>query len=206
MVFSKRKTIGVFMTKTYAFFDDAFFRALENIYRREELLRLYEERRLSSITDMLTGLLNRRGLMERVEPQWRELLGRRIAFVCVDMDRLKQINDGYGHAAGDYAIRLVGRAIQAALPPEAAGARIGGDEFAVFLPSAEGGEADAFAGAFGRELDRLNREENRSFAVTASVGFAVIRLSELDTIEQCIQASDRQMYRNKEARHSARAE
>ena len=175
--------------------------ALENIYRREELMRLYEERRLSSITDMQTGLLNRRGLLERLEPRWYEMIGREVAFVCVDMDRLKQINDTYGHAAGDYAITLIGRAIQAVLPDGASGARIGGDEFVVFLPSAGGGRADAFVRAFEQALERLNREEDRSFVVTASTGYAVRRLTNADTIAQCIQDSDRQMYRAKAVRH-----
>ena len=178
--------------------------ALENIHRREELMRLYEDRRLSSITDMLTGLLNRRGLMERVQPQWHEMVGRRIAFLCVDMDHLKRINDTYGHAAGDHAIRMVGRAIHETLPPGAAGARIGGDEFVIFLPLAGSVESSAFEVAFERELHKLNKEEDKPFTVTASVGCYVKRLDEADTIEGCIQASDQEMYRIKAARHSAR--
>lgn len=178
--------------------------ALENIYRRRELMRLYEERRMSSITDMMTGLLNRRGLMERLEPIWHSLVGVTSAFVSIDMDRLKHINDNYGHAAGDFAIRLLGRAIQAAMPRDGVAARIGGDEFLVFLPSAGCGEADAFLERFDRTLDRLNAEENRSFAVSASAGCTVIRLNELDTIESCIHDSDTRMYQVKEEHHAAR--
>lgn len=176
--------------------------ALENIYRKGELMRLYEERRLSSITDMMTGLLNRRGLLEKLEPEWQDLLGRSVAFVCIDMDRLKRINDTYGHAAGDYAIRLVGRAIQQALPKKGLGARIGGDEFLVFLPEAGDGEPEALVRSFNAALDELNRQEDRSFQVTASAGYQVKRLEALDTIEHCIQLSDRQLYRVKEARHA----
>ena len=62
------------------------------------------------------------------------------------MDHLKWINDTYGHAAGDFAIRLVGQAIHETLPEGAVGSRIGGDEFVVFL--AEGVKAEAFAKAF----------------------------------------------------------
>jgi len=178
--------------------------ALENIHRSRELMGLYEERRLSSITDMMTGLLNRRGLMEKVEPMWRHLIGQRVAFVCIDMDHLKQINDTYGHAAGDFAIRLVGRAIQETMPPKAIAARIGGDEFVVFL--AEDGEADRFERSFEETLLRLNGEEDRTFAVTASVGTAVRKLNEMDTIERCIQQGDREMYRVKEARHMKRTD
>jgi len=178
--------------------------ALENIHRRAELMRLYEERRLSSITDLKTGLLNRRGLMERLEPIWRGMAGATMAIISIDMDRLKQINDSFGHAAGDFAIRLLGRAIQGALPKDGIGARIGGDEFLVFLPSADSSEANTFLERFDQELDRLNAQENRSFKVAASVGCIVRRLNEMDTIEGCIHDSDTRMYQVKEARHMAR--
>jgi diguanylate cyclase (GGDEF)-like protein len=174
--------------------------ALENIRRQRELISLYEERRLSSITDMLTGLHNRRGLLEKVEPVWRELIGQRIAFVCIDMDHLKQINDSYGHAAGDFAIRLVGQAIHETLPEGTVGSRIGGDEFVVFM--AEGRKAEAFVEAFEEKLCCLNQEEDRSFTVTASIGVTVKELNEMDTIESCVRTGDRALYRAKEARHS----
>ena len=177
--------------------------ALENFYRRKELMALYEERRLSSITDMLTGLLNRRGLTERIETEWRGLIGRRAAFVSIDMDDLKKINDSYGHGAGDVAIRLVGQAILRALPAQAAGARIGGDEFVVFIPDAGEREAEAFQAAFERALEQLNSAEKRSFTVSASSGFEVFTLTEADSIEGCIQAGDKKLYEAKAIRHAA---
>jgi len=177
--------------------------ALENIYRRTELMRLYEERRMSSVTDLLTGLLNRRGLMERLEPLWHNLIGATIAFISIDMDRLKQVNDNFGHAAGDFAIRLLARAIKSALPKDGIGARIGGDEFLIFLPSAGNGEAGAFLDHFDQALQKLNAKEDRSFTVSASAGCATRRLTELDTIEGCIHDSDTRMYQIKEARHKA---
>ena len=177
--------------------------ALENIYRRGELMRLYEERRLSSITDLMTGLLNRRGLMERLEPMWPGLAGRSTAFVSIDMDRLKQINDNFGHAAGDFAIRLLARAIQASLPRDGVGARIGGDEFLVVLPAADSGEAEDFLARVDRTLEALNAQERRSFTVSASAGCTVLSLDGLETIEDCIHASDTRMYQVKEAHHRA---
>lgn len=178
--------------------------ALENFHRHRELMALYEERRLSSITDLLTGLLNRRGLMERIEPEWRGLIGRRIAFISIDMDWLKQINDSFGHAAGDYAIRLVGRAILQSLPATAAGARIGGDEFVVFMPNAGEYEAESFVHAFEKALARLNESEKRSFSVSASTGYEVYHLTETDSIEGCIQGSDKKLYAAKEIRHGSK--
>ena len=180
--------------------------ALQNIYRRNELMALYEERRLSSITDPLTGLLNRRGMLEFAEPVWPSLAEREIAFICIDMDNLKQINDTFGHAAGDYAIRLTAKAINQVLPAGGAGVRIGGDEFVVFLPDAKNNAADRLVQRFQESLEKLNRDENRSFSVSASAGFAVMKAGRTVSIEDCIRASDRELYKIKAKRHSVRQE
>ena len=193
---------GEVPSRTYVQTNALMSIALANIYRRKELMRLYEERRLSSITDLLTGLLNRRGLLERIEPMWPGLIGRRIAFVCIDMDHLKQINDTYGHSGGDRAIRLVGQAIREALPSGASAARIGGDEFVVFIP--EGERAKAMIQDFEDALTRLNEAEDLAFTVTASVGLADKRMNDKDTIEKYIQIGDKAMYRAKEAHHMNR--
>ena len=182
--------------------------ALSNMHKREELMLLYEERRLSSITDVMTRLLNRRGLEEQLTPVWQRLCSRRdqVAFVSFDMDHLKQINDTYGHQAGDYAIRLTGNAIRRAAPKEAILARMGGDEFLAVLPRANQDAANRFMEDFREELRSLNRTENRAFNVEASCGAVVFRLNTLSTIEECIQKSDEQMYRQKEERHAGRTD
>ena len=180
--------------------------ALSNIHKRSELLLLYEERRLSSITDVMTRLLNRRGLEEQLTPIWQQLCTRHenAAFISFDMDRLKQINDTYGHQAGDYAIRLTANAIRKAAPKEAILARVGGDEFLAVLPRANKQAADRFVQEFRRELMMLNRQEDRAFDVGASCGAVVFRLNSLSTIEECVQKSDEEMYREKDVRHASR--
>ncbi len=180
--------------------------ALSNIHKRNELLLLYEERRLSSITDVMTRLLNRRGLEEQLMPIWQQLCTRHetAAFVSFDMDRLKHINDTYGHQAGDYAIRLTANAIRRAAPKEAILARVGGDEFLAVLPRATNQIADRFMQEFQKELMNLNRQEDRSFDVGASCGAMVFRLNSLSTIEECVQKSDEEMYREKDQHHARR--
>ena len=174
--------------------------ALENIRRQHELMELYEERRLSSITDHMTGLLNRRGLLESVEPLWHSLTGREIAFICIDMDYLKHTNDNFGHAAGDVAITMIGKAIQKSLPEGAMGARTGGDEFIIFLPDAGNDQAGQLVHRFNTTLEELTQAERRSFTVSASVGFKIVRPEKGTTIEECIRASDRVLYQMKENR------
>ena len=193
---------GCFPSRCFVQTNALFSIALQNIYRRREMMALYEERRLSSITDPLTGLLNRRGMLEFVEPVWPFLQDREIAFICIDMDGLKQINDNYGHAAGDYAICLTARAVKRVLPEGAAGVRIGGDEFVIFLPDAGDGAAEHLVSRFRKALADLNREEKRTFDVTASAGFAIVRPGRILTIEECIRASDRELYQIKAKHHS----
>ena len=174
--------------------------ALENIRRQHELLALYEERRLSSITDHMTGLLNRRGLLESIEPLWRSMVGREIAFICIDMDYLKHTNDTFGHAAGDVAITMIGKAIQKSMPKGAMGARTGGDEFIIFLPDAGNDKAGELVHRFNETLEELSRAERRSFNVSASVGYKIVRPEKGTSIEDCIRASDRILYQVKENR------
>ena len=179
--------------------------ALNSIQKRQELLALYEERRLSSITDMVTRLLNRRGLEERMGPEWPRMCAERqnIAFVSCDLDRLKIINDTFGHQAGDYAIRTVARAMQAPAGKKAAVVRMGGDEFLAVLPGADRSEADRYIREFEKELRRINEAERRTFNVTASIAAAVIRLDWNVTMEECIRRSDEAMYAEKKRRHES---
>ena len=182
--------------------------ALSNMHKRDELRLLYEERRLSSITDVLTRLLNRRGLEEQLTPVWQRMCTGRenVAFVSFDMDWLKQINDTYGHQAGDYAIRLTGNAIRRAAPKDAILARVGGDEFLAVLPRADLQAAKQFMKGFQNELETLNELENRAFNVEASCGAVVFRLNSFSTIEECVHKSDEEMYRKKEKKHTARTQ
>ena len=118
-----------------------------------------------------------------------------VSFINIDLDRLKRINDHYGHGAGDFSIRLVGRAIMETVPGNGFSARVGGDEYIVFL---EGDQAEQYIASFTERLAELNRQENRSFCVTASAGGVSILVNEDTTIEQCLQQGDEAMYRAKE--------
>ena len=180
--------------------------ALSNMHKRYELMQLYEERRLSSITDVMTRLLNRRGLEEQLAPDWQRMCARKesAAFVSFDLDRLKAINDSYGHQAGDFAIRLVADAIRRAAPRDAILARMGGDEFLAVLPRATERAAKKFQADFEEQLEKLNIEEDRAFHVEASSGMTLFRLEALSTIEECLQKSDEEMYRRKELHHTGR--
>ncbi len=173
--------------------------AVHDIHDRQTLSRLYEERRVISITDALTGIYNRRGMEERVRPRWEKMCEAHetIAFVYMDMDRLKQMNDVYGHAAGDDAICTIAKAMRMTRYEGAVYARMGGDEFLTFLPRATGEKTEAYIREFQDHLDTLNKEEAGPIPVCCTAGASVIRLEEGTDLDQCIGQSDRIMYEHK---------
>ncbi|MEM6828413.1 MAG: GGDEF domain-containing protein, partial [Pseudomonadota bacterium] len=91
-------------------------------------------RQLSTI-DPLTGCLNRRAMTQLAEAMRREATpqGRAVAYMMMDIDNFKQINDMYGHSVGDAVLVDCTRRIRATLPKESCFARLGGDEFACTL-------------------------------------------------------------------------
>jgi two-component system, cell cycle response regulator len=160
--------------------------------RREASLRA------DAMTDPLTGLANYRGLSEHLE---RELERSRryeepLSLITLDLDRLKTINDEYGHDAGNEAIRLVAQALRGAVRSFDLVARQGGDEFAVLLPNTGSGEA-------ARLADRLRNEiaqrSVRGVNLSASVGVASRERDSMLDGPALVKASDEALYRAKYA-------
>jgi diguanylate cyclase (GGDEF)-like protein len=100
-----------------------------------------------SETDSLSGLLNRRGFEDRVEPGLIATSrgGVPAAFIAADLDHFKGINDSYGHEVGDKVIQSFAGLLRSSAPARSTAARIGGEEFAVFLPGSNLGAARLYA-------------------------------------------------------------
>ena len=108
----------------------------------------FQRERQSALTDSLTGVLNRRGLEERLD---RELTSaqehrRPLSLIVIDCDDFKEINDRAGHEFGDALLQEVAEVLARAVPPGAAASRLGGDEFVVMLPGAGVDEAAELGG------------------------------------------------------------
>jgi diguanylate cyclase (GGDEF)-like protein len=112
-----------------------------------------QRERLSAVTDPLTGILNRRGLEQRLESELVAAQEARVpvSLIVIDCDDFKEINDRAGHEFGDALLREVADVLTDTLPDGADAARLGGDEFVVMLP---GAGADA-AEALGRQIRTL---------------------------------------------------
>lgn len=177
--------------------------ALRTLANQFKLEALYEERRRSSITDVLTGIYNRRGFEELLSSKWAEMCQQEktVCFISLDLDNLKAINDTYGHLeGGDLALKTIANGIMAASPEGVIAARFGGDEYWVFLPDCGDEGAKKFRFLFEQYLKEYNKTAR--FTVGASIGAAVFELGEGLTMSQCIHESDEILYQEKKRRHA----
>lgn len=140
-----------------------------------------------SRTDMLSGLLNRRAFIEDLSQVERGQL------LILDIDRFKQINDRYGHMAGDDVIISVARTISEIVGPPHLIARIGGEEFAVLFRDADLAEVQSVAEKLRRAVaNRLVEAFHQTIAVTVSGGLADI--TPLRDFSAVYAAADRALY------------
>ncbi|HVC15005.1 MAG TPA: bifunctional diguanylate cyclase/phosphodiesterase [Acidimicrobiales bacterium] len=159
------------------------------------LRRVDAEERLrhSALTDDLTGLANRRALLEEVT---NRSLGNKgaLALLFIDLDRFKVMNDQLGHRAGDKVLQVIADRIRTSLRPTDFAARLGGDEFVVVLGDADGG-LGAVAAA-NRLLDLIALPIDlggQRVAHTGSVGIAITEGDSL-TAEELLGQADIALY------------
>ena len=156
----------------------------------------YEQmkRKLEDIvrTDELTGLYSRYYFDQYLQNiQKKEMYP--ISVISADCDGLKKINDTYGHLVGDEYIRMASLLFRMVLPDEGAAFRTGGDEFIILLPSTSEEETQSYIDKM-REKEKLFQIRGKKLSV--SLGMSCIR-SSLDSVDECIAASDMDMYAEK---------
>ena len=141
---------------------------------REQRLALTDaERRAQS--DPLTGVLNRRSLLERLDAAClrAQARGLPISLLFIDLDHFKSINDTWGHQAGDACLLAVIRPIQAELRQSDVIGRYGGEEFVVILSSADSAAAQAIAARILQRVADLRVEGfGAPIRLTCSIGVA----------------------------------
>jgi diguanylate cyclase (GGDEF)-like protein len=162
-------------------------------------LRMREALRSQSVRDPLTGLFNRRYFDETLQ---REIASYRregtpLSILMLDLDHFKKVNDSYGHAAGDDALRALGRLMRTSFRESDVICRYGGEEFAVVLLNSDLDSAYAKAESFRRQVEQTDLGSNgRDMGrMTASVGVACC--TEFDFPDQLVQASDAALYQAK---------
>ncbi|MEN3230248.1 EAL domain-containing protein [Methylorubrum rhodesianum] len=124
--------------------------------------------------DALTGLANRASFGKRLDQEMRvaDAGGGKLAVLCLDLDRFKEVNDLFGHAAGDAMLESVARIVSAALDDTQTMARLGGDEFAVLMPCDGPSEAGRLAERILEAL-RAGKAEGNGPQIATSIGIAL---------------------------------
>ena len=154
----------------------------------------------SASHDSLTGLYNRVGAMNEIYNFVRASgKGRRFVVVMADLDHLKQINDSFGHSAGDTAIRTAARLLRQALPPGSILGRIGGDEFIAFFLQEDTHSAEDFVSRLRALCRSCDEQEGLPYYVGISTGCHAFS-SESTDIPQQIKLADQRLYENKRLR------
>ncbi|HEX2825483.1 MAG TPA: diguanylate cyclase [Burkholderiales bacterium] len=168
----------------------------------ERLLAAQDELRAHAITDDLTGLLNRRGVLDRLrhELALSQRDGRPLSVAVIDVDRFKAINDAYGHAVGDEVLREVGRRMHAQLRGYDDLGRHGGEEFALILPGCDASGARSVAERIRAAIcGEPVRTSAAPIDVSVSAGVAAVDPYLGEDVTGVVARADRALYRAKRA-------
>ena len=122
--------------------------------------------------DALTELPNRTQLQERLQEAIGYNEGNKLALVVLNLDHFKEVNDSFGHVAGDELLKQLGTRLQASLRHEDFVARLGGDEFGVILSGVTGAVAARLAEKLSTALEQPFTVQGHALAVEASIGIA----------------------------------
>jgi diguanylate cyclase (GGDEF)-like protein len=151
-------------------------------------------------TDPLTKLANRRGFeaFARQALAMCTRLGRPATLAYFDLNGFKQINDWFGHAEGDRALRTFSSGLESVFRESDAVARLGGDEFAVLLTDTSSAEARYAISRLRRWIDEENRLAGRGYEIRFSAGEVGFDSTRHQSIEDMLKEADAAMYRDKE--------
>jgi diguanylate cyclase (GGDEF)-like protein len=153
---------------------------------------------LLSITDPLTGLLNRRYLEERLGEEFERSKRHRfpMSFLMIDIDNFKEYNDRHGHQAGDLALEITAQCLKSALRSADVASRYGGEEFSILLPQTNAAEALVIAERIRSRVEKSSYPHGESQpggAITVSIGISAFG-PKLETPSAIIGAADHALY------------
>jgi len=161
--------------------------------------KLEEDLRVMASIDQLTGVLNRRRLIEisQVEFKKCQKTNQKLALLLIDIDRFKRVNDLYGHAVGDKALQNVATLCNKSLRKSDYMGRLGGEEFAILFPQTSLNEAEKMAERLRKSIEKapINIEEQK-IKLTISIGVAAYKKEDED-ITVLINRADQAMYQAK---------
>lgn len=154
-----------------------------------------------AMTDMLTGLANRRAISDQLQSTVAraQRQGQYLSVLMLDIDHFKRVNDGYGHQAGDVVLRSVAQTLQSRLRAQDQIGRFGGEEFLAILPDTSPEGALVLAEALRAAVEASPTQWGaHSIATTISIGVRGGAITGSDTADGLVAAADMALYRAKQ--------
>jgi diguanylate cyclase (GGDEF)-like protein len=166
------------------------------------LAQAHDALREQAMTDPLTGLYNRRYLVEFLQREWIRARRREgsLGVIMIDLDHFKRINDSFGHPVGDYVLTAISALLRMHIRSSDIVCRYGGEEFALVLPDASLESVKRRAGEMQAAIARLDLRHGEAplGRITASLGVAMFP-DHADSPDSVLQAADGALYAAKSA-------
>ncbi|MFP3982516.1 MAG: diguanylate cyclase [Desulfurivibrionaceae bacterium] len=171
---------------------------VESLIDISEQKRLEEQLQALTITDELTGLLNRRGfmMMARKQLSIADRVKNNPFLVFADLDDFKVINDTYGHETGDRVLIKVGEVLNSLRKSDISG-RLGGDEFALLVTRDRGEEKNKLVDKLQERFEQINDDIKLDIRITLSIGIVEYDPARPSSLEDLLARADSLMYRHK---------
>ena len=155
-------------------------------------------KRLDSVyvKDALTDMYNRFGYMRDGYAMFEKskVYGKPLMVMFMDMDRLKEINDIYGHSHGDNALIMFSGVLKACAGEDKIAVRYGGDEFLIIGQVEDESEADAFKVALETALNEANAKSDLPYQIEASIGYVLTDTKGTKELDDYVEEADTLMY------------
>ncbi|PKH07020.1 sensor domain-containing diguanylate cyclase [Moritella sp. Urea-trap-13] len=164
-----------------------------------QLEALSKELHKRASTDELTTISNRHNFYEMAEIEFHNAqIGHQpLTLILIDIDNFKSINDNFGHAAGDTALKEFAHNIKGKLRKRDLFARIGGDEFSIILPNTDTKQSLIIAERFRNTIAKMKiHHKDQTLQLTASIGIVQASLT-MESIHDVINAADKALYQAK---------
>ena len=168
----------------------------------QEMSKKAEELKTVAMKDGLTGLYNRKAFGLRIESSLKRAkdVGEPFSLIMLDVDGFKQINDTFGHVAGDKVLKKVGECLRASFRESDFIARYGGDEFAVIIEKMGRPMALERVEAFRKNLAKIKFVSHKKGEIRLTISCGVAEAKQDDTVEKLIERADEELYKEKNAK------
>ena len=173
--------------------DRAVWSILHSLERNKMINRLYED----SIEDQLTKLYNRRGFLALAKDSIRLIEEPGYHIMFIDMDKMKDINDKYGHDIGDNALQEAAKILRSSFREADIISRYGGDEFIVFISEARNNIIEKIKIRIQENIDSFNRNNKYNYKLGLTLGHSKYNNDKKQSLQEVINEADQDMYNNK---------